>query len=260
VAAKRTYVRDANGRFASTGGGGPRRPAVKAAPTRAGNRLNRDNAGKITGIGRDGALARGGRIRTASGNRRATQTAKIKGAVGAVIGKPRNMMPGAMAAKRFGDYAFRRIENAKRNLRNAQSRERRAWAKEKPALIASMSTPSSGGRRGQPKGNAPLYKQASISPDGARPRGATTRSRSAVSTVVAEVKAAGIPIQKPRSRQNPSGVPGAKVRKGWQPGTVNVMFHSEPAYRKGLDRLTQQGFSVSYNNPAGWALTINHGR
>jgi hypothetical protein len=72
----RVYHRDANGRFAS-GGGSSSRPARKAAPTRAGNRINRDNAGKITGIGKDGATARGGRLRTASGNRRATQTARL---------------------------------------------------------------------------------------------------------------------------------------------------------------------------------------
>ncbi len=61
----RVYHRDANGRFASGGGGSSARPARKAAPTRAGNRINRDNAGKITGVGNDGATARGGRLRTA---------------------------------------------------------------------------------------------------------------------------------------------------------------------------------------------------
>lgn len=75
---RRTYSRDARGRFASSGSGGIKaKPAPKKAPTRAGNRLNRDNAGKITGIGRDGATARGGRLRTASGNRRATQVARL---------------------------------------------------------------------------------------------------------------------------------------------------------------------------------------
>lgn len=40
------------------------------------NRLTRDNAGRITSVGGDGATARGGRLRTASGKQRATVTAK----------------------------------------------------------------------------------------------------------------------------------------------------------------------------------------
>jgi hypothetical protein len=77
---KRSYVRDGNGRFASSpgGGGGKARPAARRAATRAGNRLNRDNAGRISGVGRDGATVRGGRIKTAKGARRATQTAALK--------------------------------------------------------------------------------------------------------------------------------------------------------------------------------------
>lgn len=86
----RTYHRDSNGRFASGGGGAPSRPARKAAPTRAGNRINRDNAGRITGVGKDGATMRGGRLRTASGKRRATQTAELQ-RMGGVARKPRGV-------------------------------------------------------------------------------------------------------------------------------------------------------------------------
>jgi hypothetical protein len=46
------------------------------------NRLTRDNAGRITSAGGEGATARGGRLRTAAGNLRATQTAKIKSSGG----------------------------------------------------------------------------------------------------------------------------------------------------------------------------------
>lgn len=75
---RRTYVRDANGRFASTpGGGGPKRPATKAVK-RGPNRLTRDNAGKITSQGGDGATVRGGRLKTAAGNLRGRQVAKLK--------------------------------------------------------------------------------------------------------------------------------------------------------------------------------------
>lgn len=78
---RRTYTRDANGRFASAPGGGggkARRPAARKAVMRAGNRLTRDNRGRITSIGGDGATARGGRLRTASGGMRARQTAALR--------------------------------------------------------------------------------------------------------------------------------------------------------------------------------------
>ena len=78
---RRTYVRDGNGRFASTGTTTAKaRPAARRAATRAGNRLNRDNTGRISGIGRNGATVRGGRLKTAKGNARATQTASMRGA------------------------------------------------------------------------------------------------------------------------------------------------------------------------------------
>jgi len=75
----RTYKRDGIGRFAggggSSGGGGSKRPAAKSV-SRGVNRLTRDNAGKITSVGGEGATARGGRLKTAAGNKRATVTAK----------------------------------------------------------------------------------------------------------------------------------------------------------------------------------------
>ena len=76
----RTYKRDSNGRFAGGGGGssggGSKRPAAKPV-SRGVNRLTRDNAGKITSVGGEGATARGGRLKTAAGNKRAMQTAKV---------------------------------------------------------------------------------------------------------------------------------------------------------------------------------------
>jgi len=78
----RTYKRDGIGRFAggggSSGGGGGKRPAAKSV-SRGVNRLTRDNAGKITSVGGEGATARGGRLKTAAGNKRAMQTAKVSG-------------------------------------------------------------------------------------------------------------------------------------------------------------------------------------
>ncbi|MGA1114741.1 MAG: hypothetical protein ACO3TI_07330 [Aquiluna sp.] len=83
----RTYKRDSNGRFASTGGGGKRsRPAAKRV-AKGPNRLTRDNSGRITSVGGNGATARGGRLRTASGNLRATQTTRIAGGRAGMVGK-----------------------------------------------------------------------------------------------------------------------------------------------------------------------------
>ena len=111
-----SYTRDNRGRFASSpGGGAPKRstPATRRAATKAGNRLNRDNSGRIRGIGRDGATVRGGRLKTAKGNRRATQLASMKAAgfrggtiakggrgVRGTVAKPRGMKPGVLAARR----------------------------------------------------------------------------------------------------------------------------------------------------------------
>ena len=92
----RKYKRDSNGRFAGGGGGssggGSKRPAAKTV-SRGVNRLTRDNAGKITSVGGTGATARGGRLKTAAGNKRAMQTAKVSGgrAKGTISKKPRGI-------------------------------------------------------------------------------------------------------------------------------------------------------------------------
>lgn len=83
--AGRTYKRDGNGRFASTGGGGSKRPAAKRV-AKGPNRLTRDNSGKITSVGGDGATVRGGRLRTAGGKLRARQVTSLKGGGGRLKG------------------------------------------------------------------------------------------------------------------------------------------------------------------------------
>jgi hypothetical protein len=85
----RVYHRDANGRFASGGGGSSKgRPATTKASMRGGqNRLTRDNSGRITSIGGNGATARGGRLKTAAGNQRGRQVAKVKGGVKGTVSK-----------------------------------------------------------------------------------------------------------------------------------------------------------------------------
>ena len=97
----RTYVRDNRGRFASSpGGGNGGRP--KARPVaRGANRITRNNAGRITSVGGNGATARGGRLRTAGGKLRATQFARVgKSSRASTVGKPRGLKPGTVTAPR----------------------------------------------------------------------------------------------------------------------------------------------------------------
>lgn len=59
-------------------------------------RYARDNRGRFASSG-GGATARGGRLRTAAGNKRQTQTMKASAAPKGTIGKPRGLKPGAIA-------------------------------------------------------------------------------------------------------------------------------------------------------------------
>lgn len=60
-------------------------------------RYTRDNRGRFSSVG---ATARGGRLATASGNKRATQTAKLSGgSPKGTVGKPKGLKPGSIKPK-----------------------------------------------------------------------------------------------------------------------------------------------------------------
>lgn len=62
-------------------------------------RYARDNKGRFASAG-TGATARGGRLRTAAGNKRETQTAKVSGGKAkGTIAKPKGLKPGAIKVK-----------------------------------------------------------------------------------------------------------------------------------------------------------------
>ena len=61
-------------------------------------RYSRDNRGRFAGGG-GGATARGGRLKTASGNKRKTQTMQSAAAPKGTIGKPRGLKPGSIKPK-----------------------------------------------------------------------------------------------------------------------------------------------------------------
>lgn len=121
----RTYKRDSNGRFAgggggSSGGGKGKRPAAKRVQ-RGTNRLTRDNSGRITGVGGNGATARGGRIRTAAGNLRATTTVKIgRNKAGGTVAKPKKLKPDKNAAVKLATNQRLRARAAARGIDMAQ--------------------------------------------------------------------------------------------------------------------------------------------
>jgi hypothetical protein len=62
----------------------------------AGRRYVRDNAGRFSSTG---ATARGGRLRTEAGNKRATRTMQVEGGPKGTIGKPKGLKPGTIQPK-----------------------------------------------------------------------------------------------------------------------------------------------------------------
>jgi len=157
----RTYKRDGNGRFAggggSSGGGGGKRPAAKSV-SRGVNRLTRDNAGKITSVGGEGATARGGRLKTAAGNKRAMQTAKVSGGrpVGTMKGKIKRD-PGA-AGKIGQSKAATKGLTVKRSAQAEADRGSAADRKERAKRLSAM--PKEGRRAVQTAKTASRQRQA----------------------------------------------------------------------------------------------------
>ena len=126
----RTYKRDGNGRFAGGGGGssggGSKRPAAKTV-SRGVNRLTRDNAGKITSVGGSGATARGGRLKTAAGNKRATVTTKSgMVAQGRMTGAPLKGTIGKTAKSRLNIGLTRPAKPSQRGAYNEARTQIRA--------------------------------------------------------------------------------------------------------------------------------------
>lgn len=139
---RRTYTRDANGRFSSAPGGGgkARRPAARKAVMRSGNRLTRDNRGRISSIGGDGATARGGRLRTAGGGMRARQTAALRSTAlrSGTIAKGGRGVSGSvarsLAAAKRGRQGKPAVNRQQQPLMPSQLRGQRRRASERPEV------------------------------------------------------------------------------------------------------------------------------
>lgn len=113
----RTYKRDSRGRFASGSGGSARSaPKVRVvtgarAVSGGKNRLTRNNAGRITSVGGQGATGRGGRLRTASGAKRQTVVVKMK------LQNASGVRSGAGVTKKGGGVTLRNWWGAKSGLK-----------------------------------------------------------------------------------------------------------------------------------------------
>lgn len=144
---RRTYARDNRGRFASTGTTRSR-PAPKQAATKGTNRLTRNNSGRIVGVGKNGATARGGRLRTGAGNQRATQTARLKRAPMAGVvsrsGKARAVpaprVPSRIANRSAADQAHR--DKLAKQWKTVEKPARRAVATARASVGVAATVPS----------------------------------------------------------------------------------------------------------------------
>ncbi len=146
----RTYKRDSRGRFSGGGGGGGGGGKSRPAPRqvqRGVNRLTRDNAGRITSVGGSGATARGGRIRTAAGNLRATVTSKA-GMVsqGRLTGAPLKSTIGKTSNARLNMGLTRPGKPGQREAYNAARTQLRANKPAAPKPVSSKGARLGGSR------------------------------------------------------------------------------------------------------------------
>jgi hypothetical protein len=85
----------------------------------AGRRYVRDNKGRFASTG---ATARGGRLRTEAGNKRATRTMQAEGGPRGTIGKPKGLKPGAIQPKSAAANPAPKRSSGRRRPTAAESR------------------------------------------------------------------------------------------------------------------------------------------
>jgi hypothetical protein len=87
-------------------------------------RYTRDNRGRFSSTG---ATARGGRLRTAAGNKRATQTTKLSGGkASGTVAKPKGLKPGSIKAKPQASSAAKPTTRKEQLAAGAQRRNAQA--------------------------------------------------------------------------------------------------------------------------------------
>jgi hypothetical protein len=108
-------------------------------------RYARDNRGRFASSG-SGATARGGRLKTAAGNKRATVKASAKGGVKGTIGKPAGLKPGTMKGKARVSQKPTAAKTGKSPLNPAKQQYKRARSKAR-AYGADLKGADAGSRR-----------------------------------------------------------------------------------------------------------------
>lgn len=124
------------------------KPAGKRAPASGKQRkYSRDNNGRFASTG-TGATARGGRLLTAKGNKRKTQTITAVGKKG-VIGKPKGLKPGGLVNSAAKRREANSVRKGNRVLTTDADRRNRAQslATAERALTAVKASPSKGRNR-----------------------------------------------------------------------------------------------------------------
>ena len=170
-------------------------------------RYSRDNRGRFAGAG-GGATARGGRLKTAAGNKRKTQTMQSSAAPKSTVGKPKGLKPGSIKAKPAS--AARRPDMAEVNIKgrfSGQAGKRfdasidRAVKQTQAAQMAALMKP-----KAQVRAERAARAEANRAAQAAKPR----RTRSVESLRASRAKQ----IEKRRSiTTNPAGERPAAAAK-----------------------------------------------
>lgn len=239
----RVYKRDSRGRFAGGGGSSGGRPAAKAAP-RGTNRLTRDNSGRITGTG-NGATARGGRLRTAGGALRATQTARISGGGGKLRGGKAGARAGVAVKVAAKGYS-RGVNPAKVERMLGRLQEGASYQGRTSRLLSAK---QSAGVKTRQKAADFLSKQAGLQSDGT----SMGRKRWKVPDGMTRGQmmqniASRLPSQSRRSTARPGSKKIAtraerreqRIQDKLNPPRASYTFGREPTKRSGSTRLSQR--------------------
>lgn len=118
----------------------------------------RDNRGRFAS---SGATARGGRLKTASGNKRATQTMQAKGGRAGTIGKPKGLKPGAIKPKPAAKPAARSRAAAV----NRSGQASRGLARASKSAMESRRLQATGGAFKSPAAKAKMDRTNKIAAD-----------------------------------------------------------------------------------------------
>lgn len=183
-------------------------------------RYARDNRGRFASVG---ATARGGRLRTDSGNTRQTQTRRIGGAQAAsTVNKPRDLKPGALSG---------RVKPSRAATRANQLRERAAQLDQRGTALMSL------GRADRAVTNVSLSSRTRQSETNAGFRGLEmTRTASALRSRASQIEE--------KAAQS--------AAKALREAATAKKTRSIESYRLSRAKQVEKRRGMNISNPAGW--------